>query len=83
MEIGPGADQRHYGIFQVNVFVKAGEWEKVANAAVREVLDGFPVGDTLENSGVLIRITNAYREKANQEPDWLHIPVIIEWRADF
>lgn len=86
MSVGPFARLRHTGLYQVSLFYPPdGEQDVFPIESMAEaVRAAFP--DTLEftYNGQRIRVHGAGLQTVDEEtdPDWLHVPVTIDWSAD-
>lgn len=78
------ADNRHVGIFHVNVFDPAGAGDGATTAEAERIAACFKRGTVLTYSGVTVNIVSAHIERGlpQADPAWFQVPVVIEWRAD-
>lgn len=84
MNPGPFARLRNTGRYQVDLFFPPDDpsGAKPAEDAAEDIRAAFP--DTLEllRDGQKIRCHGAGIGTAVEEPNWVHVPVIIDWSAD-
>ncbi len=80
--IGKNSQDRITGIYQVDVFAPADEGVYAGGQQVDSIMTLFKRGTALTYSGVIVKINKVWRSTARSEPDWYHIPVIVEWQAD-
>ena len=80
--IGDGAQNRHVGVFQVDVIDQKDTGDMLAQTEAERIITCYKRGTVLTYSGVSVRVERSYRLAANQEDEWFVIPVIIEYRAD-
>jgi len=80
--IGVNAQDRITGIYQVDVFAPADDGVFTGGQQVNVIETAFKRGTSLVFGGVTVKINKVWRSTARPEPDWYHIPVIVEWQAD-
>jgi len=80
--IGAGSAGRYIGLYQVDVFTPAAGGAYPADDEADALIAAFGWGTTLTYGGTTVRVEKTYKEPGRQEPDWYHVPVIVEWRAD-
>lgn len=80
--IGTSSQNRHRGIYQVDVFRPSGEGSGEAEETVTAIENLFKRGTVISYSGITVKIESASRTSGREDKPWYMIPVFIRWRAD-
>lgn len=75
------ADTAHMGLFQVDIFVPAGQGTAAAEIAADAVRAVFRAGTNLFQGRERIQIDYSERAQALQQADWIVCPVTVGWRC--
>lgn len=79
--IGLNGRNRQAGIYQVDVFVPVGGGSAESRRISGRIIDLFKRGTVLGLGDCHVQVESAGRRPARTEPDWYHVPVIINWFA--
>ena len=80
--VGVDAQNRHVGIFQVDIFDPKGQGDGLSRQEAERIVSCFKRGTILHCTGGSFIIEKAYRAAGTEEGDWYQTPVIIQWRGD-
>ncbi len=81
--IGTDAQNRHVGIFQIDIMSPTGAGDVPAQTEAERIAACYKRGTVLTSSGVSVIIDKAYRMPGDSsDPAWYRIPVRVQWRAD-
>jgi hypothetical protein len=81
--VGSTAQNRHVGVYQVDVFAPGNKGAKAANDAAKIIIAAYKRGTTLTSAGATVYCDNAYMLTGVQEDTGLyHLPVRVHYRAD-
>ena len=80
--IGDGAQNRHYGLMQIDVCEPKNLGDVLAANEAERIATCYKRGTVLTYTGVLVRIERVYRGAAIPSDDWYMVPILIEYRAD-
>lgn len=80
--MGTTSQNRHRGIYQVDVFRPAGEGSGEAEETATLIENLFKRGTVISYSGITVKIESASRTTGRKSEPWYMIPVFIRWRAD-
>ena len=80
--IGAAGQNRHVGIFQVDLFEPKNIGDGLARVEAERIVACFKRGTVLTYSGVSVMIQESHREAGREDGDWFHIPVIIQFWGD-
>jgi hypothetical protein len=81
--VGTDAQNRHVGLYQVDVFAPGNQGAKTALDAAKIIVAAYKRGTTLTSAGATVYCDNAYMMTGvNEDTGLFHIPVRINYRAD-
>jgi len=80
--VGVDAQNRHYGLMQVDVCEPKNLGDALAGTEAERIATCYKRGTVLTYSGVSVRVERAYRGAAIPNEDWFMVPVLIEYRSD-
>lgn len=80
-ELGTNGLNMHPGIYQVSIFYPAGGGMAGFEALKNGLVDHFKRGTVLTYGGVSVRISKAFPGSMQQETDYIHQPITIQFRA--
>ncbi len=82
-ELGDAGRNRHYGLFQIDVFEPANTGDAGAAAEAERIAAAYCRGTVLENSGVSVKCIKSYRTPGDSsDPAWFMVSAIVQWQAD-
>lgn len=79
--IGINGKDEVKGLYQVDLFTPQDTGTATANALADDVMDHFPRGLVLTQSGIYLHILRAWREVGRREAPFYNVPVLVEWSA--
>ena len=80
---GTPGDNRHMGIFQVDIFEPKNRGDTAATAEAERIVGFYKRGTKLSSTaGVDIWIERAYCNQAFEVEESYHVPIVIEWNCD-
>ena len=80
---GSPGDNRHMGIFQVDVFEPKNRGDKAVTAEAERIVGFYKRGTKLSSTGgVDIWVERAYCMTAHETDDTYQVPVMIMWNCD-
>jgi len=78
-----GTNRSYRGLFQVTVFIKAGQGAGRAEQIARQLDELFPVALRMENGGLAVTVVGpVYVMPSVQESDWFSIPCRCRYAAE-
>lgn len=80
--IGPNGRLRTTGTWFLDVCYPAGVGVREAETFAATLMDWFPPGLELTESGTKMTVRNVGRAGVQTEPDWVMVPVTVQWYAD-
>lgn len=79
VEIMRDGETRTRGVYQVDVFVPAGEGTVIPDELAKMIVDAFPQGSTHSSDGLTVNVRRSYPQSARSAGDWYMQPVVIDW----
>lgn len=80
-EIGSNGQNRHTGIYQINIFAPAGCGTATVNTLRDALINHFKRGTVLTYSGISVTCEKAFAGPMPTETDWVRIPITVRYRA--
>jgi hypothetical protein len=82
-ELGEAGRNRHYGLFQIDVFDPTNSGDAAAAAEAERIAAAYSRGTVLLNSGVSVKCIKSYRTPGDSsDPAWFMVSAVIQWQAD-
>lgn len=81
--LGPKATMRAEGIFMIDWFFPRGGGMNPPLLAGGRVLDAFSPRVDCVADGQSVSIRRSYISRPIPDGAWLHVPITVEWRADY
>jgi len=79
--LGPNAQNRHDGIFQLTVYAPARDGRALGLSTADIIATGFKRGTTLATGNTSVRITAVSRNPSVEDGDWFQVPVSLSYIA--